>query len=244
MIEILFIIGFSLHNIEEALWLPKWSKSAGKYHKEISVNQFRFAVIVITIIGYLFTFQYFLFSEKYMLSKLLYLSFVAMMVLNVIFPHLLATIVMKKYAPGLITGVLLNMPIGLYLIIENINDKKETRALHGLTRSLIYNMVTGVNEPFVKTLEINGSGYKAQLNGTKLALSLGLSHPCEMEAPKGITFEVPAPNRIVVKGADKQLVGETAARIRSKRVPDPYKGKGIKYDYEILHLKEGKTGAK
>ncbi len=119
MIEILFLLGFSLHNIEEALWLPTWSKQAGVFHKEVSDNEFRFAVIVVTIIGYLVTFQYFLFAEQYPFSKLLYLSFVLMMVLNVIFPHLLSTIITKKYAPGLLTGLLLNMPIGLYLIITN-----------------------------------------------------------------------------------------------------------------------------
>ncbi len=129
VIEILFILGFSLHNIEEALWLPEWSKSAGRYQKEISANGFRFAVIIITALGYLVTFQYFIFSETYMFSKLLYLSFVAMMVLNVILPHLLLTIIMGKYAPGLITGVLLNLPIGLYLIIKNIDGSKEILGL-------------------------------------------------------------------------------------------------------------------
>ncbi len=125
MLEILFILGFSLHNLEEALWLPKWSKVAGKYHQKIGEKEFRFAVIIITALGYLISFQYFLFSEKYFFSKLLYFSFVAMMVLNVIFPHLLATILLRKYAPGLISGLLLNLPIGLYLIIENINSREE-----------------------------------------------------------------------------------------------------------------------
>lgn len=124
------------------------------------------------------------------------------------------------------------------------NDQKESRSMHGLTRSLINNMVTGVHEPFTKTLEVQGTGYRAQLNGNVLNLTLGLSHPVEITAPEGITFEVPSANKIIVKGADKQLVGEIAARIRAKRVPNPYKGKGIKYDYEVLRLKEGKTGAK
>ena len=104
-------------------------------------------------------------------------------------------------------------------------------------------MVIGVKEGFQKTLEVNGIGYRAQLQGSKLVLNVGYSHPIEFEAPAGITLEVPAPNRIIVKGADKQLVGEAAAKIRASRLPDAYKGKGIKYDYEVLRLKEGKSGA-
>lgn len=123
------------------------------------------------------------------------------------------------------------------------DDHRDSRALHGLMRSLVHNMVVGVSEGFKKTLEINGIGYRANLQGTKLVLSLGLSHPVEIMQPEGITFEVPQENRIVVKGADKQLVGEVAAKIRARRLPDAYKGKGIKYDYEVLRLKEGKTGA-
>lgn len=129
------------------------------------------------------------------------------------------------------------------IIVKRPNDSNQNKALHGLMRSLINNMVVGVDSGFKKTLEINGIGYRASLQGTKLVMSLGLSHPVEMEQPQGITFEVPQENRIIVKGADKQLVGEIAAKIRSKRVPDAYKGKGIKYDYEVLRLKEGKTGA-
>ncbi len=129
------------------------------------------------------------------------------------------------------------------LLVKRVNDEKESKALHGLTRSLVQNMVTGVSEGFQKTLEINGIGYRATMQGKKLVLSLGLSHPVEIEQPEGITFEVPQENRILVKGADKQLVGEVAAKIRARRVPDAYKGKGIKYDYEVLRLKEGKTGA-
>lgn len=124
------------------------------------------------------------------------------------------------------------------------NDNKETRALHGLVRSLVANHVTGLSEGFRKNLEINGIGYKAAKQGSKLILNLGYSHPIELEEPAGITIDVPAPNRLTVSGADKQLVGETAAIIRNFRTPDPYKGKGVKYDYEQLRLKEGKTGAK
>ena len=123
MIEILFILGFSIHNIEEALWLPEWSKYAKKFHQEITENEFRFAVIIITAIGYLITFQYFIFSETSIVSKYLYLGFVSMMILNTIFHHLIATIALKKYAPGLITGILLNVSIGLYILINIIHHK-------------------------------------------------------------------------------------------------------------------------
>lgn len=133
---------------------------------------------------------------------------------------------------------------GNQVLVERPSDKKEHRALHGLTRSLINNMVVGLTKGFEKKLEVNGIGYKASKAGNKLVLNLGYSHPIEMEEPAGITLEVPQPNTILVKGSDKQLVGEVAAKIRSKRLPDAYKGKGIKYDYEVLHLKEGKTGAK
>jgi large subunit ribosomal protein L6 len=130
------------------------------------------------------------------------------------------------------------------IIVSRPGDSQELKALHGLTRSLINNMIIGVSKGFTKNLEINGVGYKAQKAGNKLILNLGYSHTIEMVEPDGITFEVPAPNRIVVSGADKQLVGEMAAKIRACRLPDAYKGKGIKYDFEILRLKEGKTGAK
>lgn len=130
------------------------------------------------------------------------------------------------------------------VIITRPSDRKDHRALHGLTRSLINNMVEGLSKGFEKKLEINGIGYKASKQGNKLILNLGYSHPVEIEEPKGITIEVPSQTNIIVKGADKQLVGETAAVIRSKRTPDAYKGKGIKYDYEVLRIKEGKTGAK
>lgn len=130
------------------------------------------------------------------------------------------------------------------ITVERPSEEKRHKALHGLTRSLLNNMVVGVSEGFSKALEISGVGYKAAKNATSILLNLGYSHPIELEEPKGITIEVPAPNKIIVKGADKQLVGETAAKIRSFRLPDAYKGKGIRYAGEILKLKEGKTGAK
>jgi len=130
------------------------------------------------------------------------------------------------------------------ITISRPSDEKQHRALHGLTRSLINNMVVGVSTGFSKTLDINGVGYKAAKQGNILVMNLGYSHPIEFPEPEGITIEVPAPNKIIVKGADKQLVGETAAKIRQFRLPDAYKGKGIKYSYEVLRIKEGKTGAK
>ena len=119
-------------------------------------------------------------------------------------------------------------------------DRGEHRALHGLTRSLIANMVEGVTEGFEKRLEIQGVGYRAQLRGNSLELALGYSHPVRVEAPDGIEFEVPQPTRIVVKGNSKQLVGEIAANIRKKRPPEPYKGKGIRYEGEYVARKVGK----
>jgi large subunit ribosomal protein L6 len=130
------------------------------------------------------------------------------------------------------------------ILVTRPSDSKMHKALHGLTRSLINNMVTGVSKGFSKNLDINGVGFKAQKQGKTLVLNLGYSHPINFDEPAGITFEVPAPNRIIVKGADKQLVGEIAAKIRACRLPDAYKGKGVKYDFEVLKLKEGKTGAK
>ena len=124
------------------------------------------------------------------------------------------------------------------------NDLKENRSLHGLTRTLINNMILGVTNEFSKTLEVNGVGYRAQKQGKKLVLNLGYSHPVEMEEPEEIKFEVPTPNQIIVKGIDKELVGQTAAVIRTKRLPEVYRGKGIKYDYEVIRRKEGKTGKK
>ncbi len=119
-------------------------------------------------------------------------------------------------------------------------DRGEHRALHGLTRSLIANMVEGVTDGFEKQLEIQGVGYRAQLQGKKLVLALGYSHPVEMDAPDGIDFEVPQPTRIIVRGISKQAVGEVAANIRKKRPPEPYKGKGIRYVGEYVQRKVGK----
>jgi len=132
---------------------------------------------------------------------------------------------------------------GAEIIVERPSDDKNHRALHGLTRALINNMVIGVSEGFTKNLEINGVGYRATKQGNKVTFNLGYSHPIEMAEPEGITIDV-KDNVISVSGADKQLVGETAAKIRSLRVPDVYKGKGIKYAGEHLIIKEGKTGAK
>ena len=130
------------------------------------------------------------------------------------------------------------------ITVERPNDVKENRSLHGLTRTLINNMIIGVTEEFTKTLDINGVGYRAQKKGKTLVLALGYSHPVELEEPEGITFEVPAQNQIIVRGMDKEAVGQMAAVIRSKREPEVYRGKGIKYDYEVIRRKEGKTGKK
>lgn len=128
--------------------------------------------------------------------------------------------------------------------VQRPSDGKLHKALHGLTRTLVNNMVEGVTKGFEKALDINGVGYRAQKTGKKLVLTLGYSHPVEMDEPAGITVDVPAPNKIIVKGCDKQAVGEFAAKIRAKREPEVYKGKGIKYDYEVIRRKEGKAGAK
>ncbi len=121
-------------------------------------------------------------------------------------------------------------------------DEPRHRALHGLTRTLVANMVAGVTTGFTKGLEISGVGYRAQLQGTKLVLALGYSHPVEVAAPEGITFQVETPTRLAVFGADKELVGQTAAYIRSRRKPEPYKGKGIRYAGEVILRKAGKAG--
>jgi large subunit ribosomal protein L6 len=126
------------------------------------------------------------------------------------------------------------------LVVKRPTDRGDHRALHGLTRSLVANMVQGVTEGFEKRLEIQGVGYRAQLQGKKLVLSLGYSHPVEIEAPDGIDFEVPQPTQIVVRGISKQQVGETAANIRKRRPPEPYKGKGIRYQGEYVARKVGK----
>ncbi len=125
--------------------------------------------------------------------------------------------------------------------VERPSDEREHKSLHGLTRTLIANMVQGVTQGFQKALEIQGVGYRAALRGKDLELQVGFSHPVEFPAPDGIEFEVPAPNRIVVKGIDKQLVGETAAKIRKIRKPEPYKGKGIRYEGEYVRKKAGKA---
>ena len=127
------------------------------------------------------------------------------------------------------------------LTVSRPSDDKEHRALHGLSRSLVHNMVVGVTEGFAKKLEIVGVGYRAQLQGKKLVLNVGYSHPVEFEPPQGIEYEVPAPNKITVKGIDKQQVGQIAADIRAVRKPEPYKGKGIRYEGEFVRHKEGKT---
>jgi large subunit ribosomal protein L6 len=129
---------------------------------------------------------------------------------------------------------------GEELNVSRPTDRGEHRALHGLTRSLVANMVEGVTEGFQKTLEIQGVGYRAQLKGRDLELALGYSHAVPIKAPEGIEFEVPQPTRVIVKGISKQLVGEVAANIRKQRPPEPYKGKGIRYEGEYVARKVGK----
>jgi len=126
--EIFFLFCFSLHNLEEALWLPGWSKHAERYHKEVTENEFRFAVIVITALGYLITFQYMVFPSS-AVSRFFYCGFILMMVVNVVFPHLAATVVLKRYAPGTITGILLNAPAGLYILVKEIKDVYDLAAV-------------------------------------------------------------------------------------------------------------------
>lgn len=130
------------------------------------------------------------------------------------------------------------------ITVTRINDEAINRSLHGLTRTLINNMIIGVTSGYSKELQINGVGYRVQKQGNNLNLTLGYSHPVIFEAPEGITFDVPDANTIIVKGIDKELVGQTAAVIRSKRAPEVYGGKGIKYDYEVIRRKEGKAGKK
>jgi large subunit ribosomal protein L6 len=130
------------------------------------------------------------------------------------------------------------------VLVTRPSDEKEHRALHGLTRALLKNMVTGVTDGYQKGLDLVGVGYRAQVQGKKLVLTVGYSHPVEMEEISGITYETPAANKILVKGIDKELVGQVAANIRDVRKPEPYKGKGIKYENEVVRTKEGKTGKK
>ncbi|BCV24292.1 MAG TPA: 50S ribosomal protein L6 [Firmicutes bacterium] len=131
---------------------------------------------------------------------------------------------------------------GAVLKVTRAGDAGEQRALHGLTRTLVANMVEGVTHGYSKALEITGVGYRAAKQGRKLVMQLGYSHPVEIEPPAGIEFEVPAPTKIVVRGLDKELVGEVAADVRRRRPPEPYKGKGIHYEGERLRHKVGKTG--
>lgn len=148
-------------------------------------------------------------------------------------------------------GGTLNQKISKEMIVDQDNgvltvsrpsDEKRHRALHGLTRTLINNMVIGVTTGFTKSLDIVGVGYKASKQGKTLVINIGYSHPVEIPEPDGITFDVPAANKIIVKGIDKQLVGQWAANVRKVREPEPYLGKGIKYETEIVRRKEGKTG--
>lgn len=129
-----------------------------------------------------------------------------------------------------------------HLLVRRPDDDRRNRQLHGLTRTLIANMVTGVTDGFTRTLEITGVGYRAAMDGSTLVLNVGYSHPVRMEPPAGISFAVENPTRLSVSGIDKQLVGEVAARIRRVRPPEPYKGKGIRYQGEVIRRKAGKAG--
>lgn len=129
-----------------------------------------------------------------------------------------------------------------HLLVSRASDEPNVRALHGLIRSLVANMVTGVSAGFTKTLVINGVGYRATKDGNNLRLAVGYSHPVEIAAPQGITFDVPAPTRVIVGGNSKEMVGEIAAKVRSVRPPEPYLGKGIRYENEVVRRKAGKAG--
>ena len=133
---------------------------------------------------------------------------------------------------------------GAEVKVTRPNDAKENRALHGLTRTLINNMIIGVTEGYKKELDVNGVGYRVAKEGNKLVMNLGFSHQVIMEEKEGISIEVPNPNKIIILGSDKQAVGQFAAEVREKRPPEPYKGKGIKYVDEVIRRKAGKTGAK
>ena len=133
---------------------------------------------------------------------------------------------------------------GAEIVVKRPSDDKAHRSLHGLTRTLLNNMVVGVHETYKKELEINGVGYRASKEGKNLVMNLGYSHPVTVSEVDGITIEVPAPNKVVIVGCDKQQVGQFAAEVREKRPPEPYKGKGIKYVDEVIRRKVGKTGAK
>ena len=157
-------------------------------------------------------------------------------------------VVTVKGAKGTLTQQFnANMAIALendVLTVSRPNDAKENRALHGLTRTLINNMIVGVTEGFKKELDVNGVGYRVAKEGNKLVMNLGFSHQVIMEERDGIVIEVPGPNKIIISGADKQKVGQFAAEVREKRPPEPYKGKGIKYVDEVIRRKAGKTGGK
>ncbi len=157
-------------------------------------------------------------------------------------------VVTVKGAKGTLTESLpVEMDIKIednHVVVTRPNDLKKMKSLHGLTRTLIANMVTGVTKGYEKVLEINGVGYRAQKQGKKLILSLGYSHPVEMEDPEGLESVLDGQNKITIKGIDKQKVGQYAAEIRDKRRPEPYKGKGIKYADEVIRRKVGKTGKK
>lgn len=133
---------------------------------------------------------------------------------------------------------------GSVITVTRPNDAKENRSLHGLTRTLLHNMIVGVTDGFKKELDVNGVGYRVAKEGSKLVMNLGYSHQVIMEEPAEISIEVPSANKIVISGADKQKVGQFAAEVREKRPPEPYKGKGIKYTDEVIRRKEGKTGVK
>ena len=133
---------------------------------------------------------------------------------------------------------------GTTITVKRPSEDKLHRSLHGLTRTLLHNMVVGVTDGFKKTLDVNGVGYRVAMEGGKLVMNLGYSHQVIMEAPEGITIETPSANQITVSGSDKQLVGQFAAEVREKRPPEPYKGKGIKYSDEVIRRKVGKTGVK
>ena len=157
-------------------------------------------------------------------------------------------VVTVKVPKGTLTE---SLPVEMDIKVENNqvvvtrpNDLKKMKSLHGLTRTLVANMVTGVTKGYEKVLEINGVGYRAQKQGKKLILSLGYSHPVEMEDPEGLESVLDGQNKITIKGIDKQKVGQYAAEIREKRKPEPYKGKGIKYADEVIRRKVGKTGKK
>lgn len=157
------------------------------------------------------------------------------------------TVTVKGAKATLTRDVHPNMTVkveGNEILVTRPNDEKQNRALHGLTRSLINNMVIGVSEGFKKELDVNGVGYRVQKQGKELVMNLGYSHSVTMTEIEGITIECPTANKIIVSGPDKQKVGQFAAEIREKRPPEPYKGKGIKYVDEYIRRKEGKTGAK